>query len=254
MMAASPAANTVLPADYGPSVRHWMLAAAAVVLVHAAIMFWILHVRESPPSGAPAEAILIELPPMDVASPSDAPPEAIEGPQMTQADPEEAEAPPVEAVPELPKAKKPAAVLMIAPKPKRKPRKIVKEVPKPAVKRTHELPAPRTQAPRHSAAPRGPAAAARQGAAGAAARSACAAGLGSLNRHYPEAARARGEQGTVRLALTIGRNGRVTSARVIGSSGSPALDQAALQMARSASCPAMETSASFMLPVRFNIR
>ncbi|MGB8901311.1 MAG: energy transducer TonB, partial [Methylocella sp.] len=91
-------------------------------------------------------------------------------------------------------------------------------------------------------------------AAAAASRSACAAGLGSLNKHYPEAALARGEQGTVRIALTIGRNGRVQSARVIGSSGSTALDQAALQMARSASCPAMETSANFTLPVRFSVR
>jgi TonB family protein len=54
----------------------------------------------------------------------------------------------------------------------------------------------------------------------------------------------------VRLAITISRDGRVQSARVIGSSGPSALAQAALQMARNASCPAMETSVNFILPVR----
>jgi hypothetical protein len=46
-------------------------------------------------------------------------------------------------------------------------------------------------------------------------RSAWSAGM-NWNRHYPEAARARGEQGTVRLALTIGRGGQVMSARLVG--------------------------------------
>jgi periplasmic protein TonB len=158
-------------------------------------------------------------------------------------------------VPELAPAPKPDVVLMTPHKPKPKPKKIVKEIPKPVVKREHEPPAPRTSAPPRASAAASRAASSRAASASAAAaHSACAAGLGSLNRHYPEAARARGEQGTVRLALTISRDGRVQSARIIGSSGSSALDQAALQMARSASCPAMETSANFILPVRFAIR
>jgi protein TonB len=80
----------------------------------------------------------------------------------------------------------------------------------------------------------------------------------SWSKHYPEAARARGEQGTVRLALTIGRSGHVISVHVIGSSGSAALDQAALEMARSASGrplpPEMGASASLIVPVRYSIR
>jgi hypothetical protein len=43
----------------------------------------------------------------------------------------------------------------------------------------------------------------------------------ALNRskHYPEAARARGESWPVRIAITIGRGGRVPPDRIIGSSG-----------------------------------
>ena len=88
-------------------------------------------------------------------------------------------------------------------------------------------------------------------------RSSWAAAL-SWSKHYPEAARARGEQGTVRLALTIGRSGHVISAHVIGSSGSAALDQAALEMARSASGrplpPEMGSSVSLTVPVKYSIR
>ncbi|MDQ6703204.1 MAG: energy transducer TonB, partial [Pseudomonadota bacterium] len=80
----------------------------------------------------------------------------------------------------------------------------------------------------------------------------------SWNKHYPEAARARGEQGTVRLALTIDRGGHVMSARLVGSSGSTTLDQAALEMARNASGrplpPGMGSSVSLIVPVRYSIR
>ena len=80
----------------------------------------------------------------------------------------------------------------------------------------------------------------------------------SWNKHYPEAARARGEQGTVRLALTIDRGGHVVSARLAGSSGSTTLDQAALDMARHASGrplpPGMGSSVSLVVPVRYSIR
>jgi periplasmic protein TonB len=193
---------------------------------------------------------------LDVAPPTESPAEVTPGPQMTEAQPEEVKPQQTVPVPELAPAPKPDVVLMTPHKPKLKPKKIVKEIPKPVVKREHEPPAPHTSAPPRAsgAASHAASSKAASAASAAAARSACAAGLGSLNKHYPEAARARGEQGTVRLAITISRDGRVQSARVIGSSGSSALDQAALQMARNASCPAMETSANFILPVRFAIR
>jgi periplasmic protein TonB len=119
------------------------------------------------------------------------------------------------------------------------------------VKREHEAPAPRTSAPPRAAETRG------SNVAEAAAWRSSWAGM-SWNKHYPEAARARGEQGTVRLALTIDRGGHVVSARLAGSSGSTTLDQAALEMARHASGrplpPEMGSSVSLIVPVRYSIR
>ena len=256
MTAAHPAVKTVLHPDDGSSWRRWILAAVVVILVHAAIVFWLLYTRDLREGGEPPAAIMVELAPLDVAPPSETQTEVTPGPQMTEAQPEEAEEPQPVPVPELPAAPKPEVILTPPHKVKPKPKKFVKEEPKPVVKRTREPPAPRTSAPPRAAATAARAASSRaaSSASAAAARSACAAGLGSLNRHYPEAARARGDQGTVRLAIAIGRNGHVQSARIIGSSGSSILDQAALVMARGASCPPMETSANFVLPVRFHIQ
>lgn len=252
-------ADTVLHSGHEPSWRRWIFAAAAVILVHAAIVFWLMYIRESEPAGAPPAAVMIELAPLDVAPPTETPPETTPGPQMRQAEPEAVEQPRTIPVPELPPVPKPNVVLMTAPKPKPKPKKIVKEMPKPVVKPVHETPAPRTSAPPRAAAASQAAASSHATSAAevAAWRSSWAAAL-SWSKHYPEAAKARGEQGTVRLALTIGRSGHVMSARVIGSSGSAILDQAALEMARSASGrplpPEMGASVNLVVPVRYSIR
>jgi protein TonB len=246
----------ILPADEEHALRRWVFAAATVAAVHGAIVFWLTHVRDTSSAGAPPAVIMIELAPLEVAPPTVTPSEVTPGPQMTEAQPEEIEQPQTIPVPELPPVPKPNVVLMTPPKPKPKPKKIVKEVPKHVVKPVREPPAPRTSAPPRAAAAARAASprAANSAAVAAAARSACAAGFGGLNKHYPEAALERGVQGTVRLALTIDRGGHVVSARIVGSSGSSALDQAALQMARNASCSPMETSANLTLPVRFSIR
>ena len=248
---------TILLADDRASLRRWMFAASVVVLVHGAIVLWLMHVRDTSLAGAPPAAIMIELAPLDVAPPVETPPEVTRGPQMRQAEPEEAEQPWTMAVPELPPAPKPAVVLMTPPKPKPKPKKIVKETPKPVVKRVRQPAAPRTSAPRTATASKAAASPASNAAEAAAFRSAWSAAMG-WNRHYPEAARARGEQGTVRLALTIGRGGQVISARLTGSSGSATLDQAALEMARNASGrplpPGMGSSITLSVPVRYSIR
>ena len=143
-------AKTVLPADEEPWLRRWMFAAATVVLVHAAIVFWLLYIRELQSAGAPPEAIMIELAPLDVAPPAQTIPDVTPGPQMTEAEPEDAEQPQTIPVPELPPVPKPNVVLMAPPKPKPKPKKFVKEVPKPVVKpdaraasAAHERAAPR---------------------------------------------------------------------------------------------------------------
>ena len=225
--------------DFEP--RRWIMAAAFVAAAHGALALWLMNKRDVSVAGTPPAAIMIELAPLDVTP----------GPQVKQAEPEEVEPPQIITIPELPPLPKPAVVLMTPPKPKPKPKKIVKELPKPVVKRVREPPAPCTSAPPRAAETRG------SNVAEAAAWRSSWAGI-SWNKHYPEAARARGEQGTVRLALTIDRGGHVVSARLAGSSGSTTLDQAALEMARHASgrplTPEMGSSVSLIVPVRYSIR
>jgi protein TonB len=251
-------AKSFLLPEEDPELRRWLMAAASVAAAHGALALWLMNKHDVNFAGTPPAAIMIELAPVDVAPPAETPPDVTPGPQVTQADPEEAEPPQTMAVPELPPAPKPAVVLMTPPKPKPKPKKIVKEMPKPVVKRVREPPAPRTSAPPRAAVASTAASSRAASAAEAAAfRSAWSAAL-SWNRRYPEAARARGEQGTVRLALTIGRSGHVMSARIVSSSGFVTLDQAALEMARNASGrplpPEMGSSVSLVVPVRYSIR
>ena len=242
------AAKSVLLPGEDPELRRWLIAAAFVTTAHGALVLWLMNKHDENLAGAPPAAIMIEL----------APPEVNPGPQMTQAEPEKATAPQTMAVPELPPVPKPAVVLMTPPKAKPKPKKIVKETPKPPAKRVREPPAPRTSAqPRATTASTTAASPASNAAEAAAFRSAWSAAMG-WDRRYPEAARARGEQGTVRLALTIGRSGHVMSAHIVRSSGSSTLDQAALEMARSATGrplpPEMGSSVSLIVPVRYSIR
>ncbi|HEY4847102.1 MAG TPA: energy transducer TonB [Methylocella sp.] len=242
------AAKSFLLAEEDPELRRWLIAAAFVTTAHGALALWLMNKHDVNLAGAPPAAIMIELAPLEVTP----------GPQVTQAEPEEAKPPLPMAVPELPPAPKPAVVLMTPPKPKPKPKKIVKETPKPLVKRTRTPPAMQTSAPPRAAAASTAASSRVANAAEAAAwRSAWSAAM-SWPKHYPEAARARGEQGTVRLGLTIGRNGQVISARLIGSSGSSILDQAALEMARNARGrplpPEMGSSVYLTVPVRYSIR
>jgi protein TonB len=57
------------------------------------------------------------------------------------------------------------------------------------------------------------------------------------HQFYPEAARRRGEQGTVLVRFEADRSGHVLDASVVRGSGAPALDEAALKLLRSASLP-----------------
>jgi len=54
------------------------------------------------------------------------------------------------------------------------------------------------------------------------------------NFHYPAAAKANGERGTVYLAVSIDPQGRLTASRIIRSSGSTTLDKDALELFRRA--------------------
>ena len=57
------------------------------------------------------------------------------------------------------------------------------------------------------------------------------------HKFYPDAARAKGEQGAVGVSFTIGPSGRVGSAAVVRSSGFAELDGAAREILHSISPP-----------------
>jgi periplasmic protein TonB len=79
-------------------------------------------------------------------------------------------------------------------------------------------------------------------------------------KRYPLEARAHGDQGVVRVAFTIDRDGWVRQSRLVKSSGSPDLDQEALAMlSRSQPVPrpperVPASELSFIVPVQFQIR
>ena len=78
-------------------------------------------------------------------------------------------------------------------------------------------------------------------------------------RDYPEEARRRGEEGRVTLRFTVERSGRVTEASVAASSGSAALDAAALTLLRRAALPPFpsgmtQARITITSPVRYTLR
>lgn len=82
---------------------------------------------------------------------------------------------------------------------------------------------------------------------------------GAIRAHLQRRAPARGTgRGTVTLALSVGRDGRLVSANVAASSGDPHLDRAALAAVRGAGrlppAPARLDGAQhrFSLPLRFD--
>jgi len=59
----------------------------------------------------------------------------------------------------------------------------------------------------------------------------------AANKRYPDAAQRNGEEGRVAVRFTVDRTGRVLQAQVAGSSGSPALDEAARSLLAGAQVP-----------------
>lgn len=57
------------------------------------------------------------------------------------------------------------------------------------------------------------------------------------HKTYPAAARAAGQEGRVAVRFTVDRTGRVLSAQVAASSGSPVLDDAARSLLAGAQLP-----------------
>jgi protein TonB len=77
------------------------------------------------------------------------------------------------------------------------------------------------------------------------------------NKRYPSEARARGDHGVTRLAFSIDQEGHLLSSRIVGSSGSAALDAETLALVRRAEPfpppPPELVGSELTVPVSFNI-
>jgi periplasmic protein TonB len=249
-----------------------LLAHAAVLL--AAIVF--LPGRLEPPSVPPESSISLVFAPAPAALPSAA---DVESPTVNDIAPAPAEhsdeapaaeatAPPVPEVTEMPSptpTEPPAPAEDTQPPPKERPTPAQRPTPKPTVARTHSAPnSPHDGvAPPHSAEP-----AEQQSAAPGSASPAVTAALipprpvagMETNRAptYPEIARRRGEEGRVVLRVSVSVDGMPLDVEVMGTSGHPSLDSAALSAVRQwRFIPATQAGRSVPafaeVPVRFRL-
>lgn len=259
-----------LGARLGPALARWTLAVAVVAGAHGAAG-WMLVTwqRAEAAMGAPPAAVMIELAPLPVA-PEAPPQEVAPGPEMVEAQPEPeppppepvVEPPPVEPPPEptpqpvvqpepeiknpeLPSLPDAAAVLAPPPPPPPPARPKTAErkpPPKKVVERRKPInpekpPAERTTAQPRSLAPVAPTAAAPVEGAATASAASRANWRGTLVAHLNRFKRFPGgaNPGTVQVAFSIDRAGRVLSARLVGGSGDALLDEEAVAMIRRAS-------------------
>jgi protein TonB len=249
----------------------WGLSGAIVLALHGGIAAAMVQWREAVDASEPAAAMVIDLAPFPVSS-AVVPMDIAPGPEQVEAQatpetpvdiPEEtreeiAETKDVSEVqPGIAPAIDPDTVAALPPKPK-------PEAPKP---QDNQTPAPITTAPQAIPAEVAPVAAApAQGRPNNNDSNAIptwrirVVGILERNKRYPSAAQARHEQGTAQLAFSLDRRGRVTSTRILRSSGSAALDHETLELVRRAQPfppPPPElpgTEISLSVPIRFNIR
>ncbi|KQW21344.1 energy transducer TonB [Afipia sp. Root123D2] len=245
-------------------VTRWGLAAALVVSLHAGVIAAALYtIPDSPPPGAPLEAISIDLAPA-AAAPEVTNLDLAPGPEMQQAEAPEPEPEPPKPIEEqiAPTPPQEKAEVVAPPKEEKKPEP-EKEKPKPIEKKKPKKPSEKP-APRTTAAPkaeiRDRAREARAGAAAAAAalpsyRQRLAAHL-QRYKQYPSSARSAHEEGTAMVTFTVTRSGSVTGVRLSRSSGHPSLDREAMDAIRRAqplpSFPPEMTQSAMMFPVPFS--
>ncbi len=249
----------------------WALSGVIVLTIHGGIAAAMVQWRDTD-AAEPTAALVIDLAPFPV-SPAMMPMDIAPGPEQVEAEaapetpvdkPEETREETAETkdVPEFQPQVAPAlnpeiAITALPPKPE-------PEAPKP---KDSQPPAPVTTAPQVPPAEVAPVAAApvqgqpniNNSDAIPTWRSRVVSML-ERNKRYPSAAQARREQGTAQLAFSLDRQGRVTSSRILRSSGSAALDNETLQLVRRAQPfppPPSELSGgeiSLSVPIKFNIR
>lgn len=243
-----------LAADDASDLKRWTFSSLVVVTLYAAITTSLVT-WPRPDDLAPAEpsgAVVVDLAPLPSApstTPTDIPvgPEQVMSEARPEAKPEQAAS---DDAPELPQAANPEAVLDTQKKAQ------------PDVTPEQQA-AAATSAPASVSERIAPVAVAptqgqpdqKQSQAVATWRSQILA-LVERNKRYPEAARARREQGVTQIRFTLDRSGMVADARVLQSSGSEALDAEAIALLKRAQpFPAPpDTFASNVVAVRLPIR
>jgi len=255
----------------------WIVGLSLAAAAHAGAVALALRVPHPlPPAPEPAPVVMLELAPAPAAPPSpqtylaerlDQPEEMVEmeTPPPLDTPPPVEPPPPVETpvtdalpaiqpLPDLPPSE------VAEPRPAHRPerQKAEKEPePKPEQKRPQSQ-ASSVAAPQKAETVRAPESVSARGASVSPARwqSQLMAHL-ERRKRYPSAARARGEEGTVEVRFSIDDRGNVLSAKVVRSSGHPALDEAVLALMRRASpvpAPPPDVSRTISAPVKFAIR
>jgi protein TonB len=241
-------ADTILPRGEDSSLRRWGVAALVVLAAHAGLVGAFMFVRQSEmPPGTPPDTVMINLAPIAVAPP---PQQAVETPPQPQQVQPQTPPQPVEqpqqtvqtpVAPDLVEAPQPE-VIMAPPPPKVVPHE-AKQKPQHARPRTNLPHAARSAAPSPGF----------NGEAAESWRSEIVERISSV-KEYPEAARPA--SGTAVVAFSVDRGGRITSARLVRSSGSALLDQAAVATVRRANPvpppPAGVPGGNFTIPLHFS--
>lgn len=249
--------------------RRYTLAALIIVALHLAAIAGFLFWHQRPAAeGVSIPAIMVDLAPAPAAQEIQTQ-DIAPGPDMQEAEAPPPEPPKQEMVEEQLPPTPPQPEPVVAAPPKAEPKPEPEPVkPKPVQEQVKKKPTKKPPAPRTTAAPKAdriapdspaPSSGASAAAAAASYRSILASHLQRF-KQYPGGSRANREQGTSSLNFTVTRNGRVTSSRLVRSSGHAALDQETLALIQRAQPlppfpPEMrEASINFTVPFSFTIR
>jgi protein TonB len=249
--------------DCRPDLLRWMLCAGVVLALHGVVVFALTRQRSEVDDDSGAPVVTLELMPMS-AAPSVPPTALAPGPEQTE--PEIQAQPREEAHPEEKQPEEKKVEVTPAPEPMLTlPQPTPDEAKKPEAANKAQ-PEPKPEAPVPTAPPRAVAPAERPAApaVGRVAQPTPAAIaswqrqlMAHLERHKRFPPEARGAQGIATLAFSIDRDGRLLASRIVGSSGSSALDSATLDMIRRASplppppTGMSDVQLSFTLPIRY---
>ena len=231
---------TAIEAD-SYDLRRWVLSAAVVIALHAALVVRLTTWHERLPGDEGTEAIIVDLAPV-MAPPTDSRNDLAPGPEQQQSKPAQDIQQPEQTQQEKIEPPPPVADAEVRLPEEVKPAEKPKEEPTPPVPEATSPPRPRPSAAQVASWHRRIAQ--------------------QVERHkgYPASARARHETGTAELAFTLDRNGKVATSRIVRTSGSATLDQETIDTVRRAQPfppppPNMPGDAfDFTVPIRFNIR